>query len=411
MWAKIVQAGIVRSGNEELMAQQSKLGWLIFGAVSMVENLEPSSLAIETSAMSNLEYLISRLWEIEEVHKQKAWTKEEQACEDIFSKRHYKTMAGRYCVMLPLKDDASLGESRHTALHRLYCLESMFEKDPELKTKYVQYMKEYEEAGYMRRADKLEPEQIHYYIPHHAVLKKFRVVFDGSAKTTNGMSLNDIQMVGPKIQRDLITIMLDFRTGKVGLSADVRKMFNQVEVNRAQWDLRMLWRANRSDPITEYWITVVWFGGASSMHCSTRALIQCARDSAERYPVAAKIIEESFYVDDLLKSVEDEQIGVQCKKELIKVLGSCGFQLLKWRSNSDAIIDAEVSMCQIDAAENTTVLGTMWDFAKDELKIKIRVDELPEFLTKRIVVSRAATMFDVEWNDFYFYYNIYMCRP
>ena len=45
-----------------------------------------------------------------------------------------------------------------------------------------------------------------FYLPHHCVFKedstttKLRVVFDGSAKTTKGVSINDALMVGPVVQ-------------------------------------------------------------------------------------------------------------------------------------------------------------------------------------------------------------------
>jgi hypothetical protein len=39
---------------------------------------------------------------------------------------------------------------------------------------------------------------------------KTRVVFDASAKSTTGVSPNDILMVGPTIQQDLLSIILRF---------------------------------------------------------------------------------------------------------------------------------------------------------------------------------------------------------
>jgi len=50
-----------------------------------------------------------------------------------------------------------------------------------------------------------EGRQTCYFLPHHAVFKetstktKTRVVFDGSAKTSNGLSLNHILQVGPTV--------------------------------------------------------------------------------------------------------------------------------------------------------------------------------------------------------------------
>lgn len=52
-----------------------------------------------------------------------------------------------------------------------------------------------------------------YFLPHHCVIRqsstttKLRVVFDGSAKTTNGVALNDILAVGPTIQSELFSII------------------------------------------------------------------------------------------------------------------------------------------------------------------------------------------------------------
>lgn len=73
-----------------------------------------------------------------------------------------------------------------------------------------------------------------FIIPHHAVTMKFRVVFNGSAKSSNGVSLNDTQHVGPTVQDKLADILLRFRRYPVAVVADVEKMFRQIQINPEQ---------------------------------------------------------------------------------------------------------------------------------------------------------------------------------
>jgi len=95
-----------------------------------------------------------------------------------------------------------------------------------------------------------------YYLPRHAVYKKtstttkLRVVFDGSCKTSTGISLNDTLMVGPTIQENLFSILTRFRTFKYALTADINKMYRQVLVNPNQTSRqRILWRNSVDEPI------------------------------------------------------------------------------------------------------------------------------------------------------------------
>jgi len=88
-------------------------------------------------------------------------------------------------------------------------------------------MKEYEELGHIEPVNSQELRPPCYVLPHHAVFKetsattKTRVVFDGSSKTSNGLSLNDILQVGPTVQQDLYSIVLLFRTNQVCFTADI----------------------------------------------------------------------------------------------------------------------------------------------------------------------------------------------
>lgn len=74
------------------------------------------------------------------------------------------------------------------------------------------------------------PNDYRFYMPHHAVIKessnttKVRVVFDASAKTSNGVSLNDTLMVGPTIQGKLFSHLVRFRKYKFVITADIEKI-------------------------------------------------------------------------------------------------------------------------------------------------------------------------------------------
>ena len=96
-------------------------------------------------------------------------------------------------------------------------------------------MEEYISLGHMTRCDDDTNEG--YYLPHHAVIKessettRVRVLFDGSAKTTTGLSLNDIVMVGPTIQNTIFRQTLRFRTHPYVITADIEKVYRQVLVH------------------------------------------------------------------------------------------------------------------------------------------------------------------------------------
>ena len=144
----------------------------------------------------------------------------------------------RHSTMRPIeskKSDPKKGAS-DAALRRFYALENKFAKNPSLKAEYSNFLQEYESLGHMPKIQDNESVSEGFFLPHHAVIKqeslttKIRVVFDGSAKSSNGMSLNDILMVGPTVQDDLFSIYIRFRFFPFALTADIEKMYRQTEV-------------------------------------------------------------------------------------------------------------------------------------------------------------------------------------
>ena len=60
------------------------------------------------------------------------------------------------------------------------------------------------------------------------------VVFDASAKTDSGSSLNDQFLVGPTVHASLMDVLIRFRRHKVAMTTDVGKMYRAVLLSEDQ---------------------------------------------------------------------------------------------------------------------------------------------------------------------------------
>ena len=130
---------------------------------------------------------------------------------------------------------------------------------------------------------------------------KLRVVFDASAPTTNGISLNDTLAVGPMLHPTLDQILLRFRGYRVALTGDIQKMYREILLApQDQQFHRFLWRAQPDQKVKEHCMNRVTFGIASSPYLAVQTLQQTAADFGQGCPGTVQHIHQSFYVDDLL---------------------------------------------------------------------------------------------------------------
>ena len=165
-----------------------------------------------------------------------------------------------------------------------------------------------------------------YYLPHRCVLKsdstttKLWVVFDASAKTTTGIALNECLLVGPKLHDDILDILIRFRFFKVGMSAEVAKMYRQIELNEKHLDdHRLLWRFSPKEDIQTCRMTRVTYGVASSSYHSIHSLSECAK-ADDTSSETSKAILWDFYFDDILTGAPSEQEAKQLHTSLINTL-------------------------------------------------------------------------------------------
>lgn len=205
-----------------------------------------------------------------------------------------------------------------------------------------------------------------YYIPHHYVTKNPRVVFDASARTYRGLSFNQIQLNRPKLQKDLPEVVMRMRRHKIAICADVKKMFNQVQINTDQWNLlRIVWRETPNEPLREYYLTVVPFGLKAFGFLAIGSMIQSARDAKMKSLMAAKTIEDDFYVDDCATGANTIGDAFKLASDMSSILKGAGSELCKWTLDSPdliKLIGSEMKNTEIafSEEEGTAILCLKW---------------------------------------------------
>ena len=172
---------------------ETKLGWVVTGAVQAKHSISIQSLHTLDSQLQNF-------WRLEEVPDIGNHTEEEMECEKFFDQTTYRDETGRFVVKLPFKQPIGvLGNPFQSALRRFYALERKLNINPDLKQRHSASIIEFLSLGHMEVIpDKKTAisNSDSYYLPHHCVFKeessttKLRVVFDASAKTSSGVSLN-----------------------------------------------------------------------------------------------------------------------------------------------------------------------------------------------------------------------------
>ncbi|XP_072395159.1 uncharacterized protein [Diabrotica undecimpunctata] len=412
---QLLCVGQVRIENTNLTVQKTKFGWVVAGAISSQQNMSYfSKIEAHTcnfSVNSSIHKQIEKFWLLEEFGEEHKSTKEEQECERIFKETTVKNEEGRFRVNLLLRDNINqLGNSSFLAEKRFKQLERRLEKNEELRESYHAFIREYIDLGHMSKLTSEETPSMQrgnsYYLPHHGVFKqnsittKLRVVFDGSASTDTGISLNDTLMVGPKLQDNLFDILLRFRRHSVVMGADIAKMYRQVQVKQEHRNLqRILWRFNREEPIQTYVLNTVTYGTACASFLSIRCLHQTALDNLDIYPEASKTILKDFYVDDLLTGGDTIENVRNLKAKITDILKGGGFSLRKWVSNRKEILnDERDSSVDIEHyfsdKDVTNTLGVLWNSNEDTLRYSINIDKSQTRVTKRIILSTIARIFD-----------------
>ena len=314
-------SGMKVSSDKNCMALNSIFGWIVKGSPGENEiNSQMASCRQLQPVLDDTYRLLQRFWEMEDLSEDKAAVRsDEQRAMDHFVCNTTRNDNGHYCVRLPRSENPPiLGQSRKNTLRRYLMNELSLKKRGKLDA-FNAVVEEYLMLGH---AELVPPEDLaksssqSFYLPMHGVVKesssttKLRAVFDASAKTSSGYSLNNTLLPGPSLYRKLAKIINQFGLNEIAMSGDISKMFREISLDKFEYEFHRFIHRDMSGKLQDYRMRGLTFGVTSSPYLASRVLLQLADDYERECPRAAKIIQSCFYLDDCLteaSTIEEAQ--------------------------------------------------------------------------------------------------------
>ena len=243
---------------------------------------------------------------------------------------------------------------------------------------------------------------------------KCRVVFDGSAKTSSGKSLNDCLLAGPALQQNLVAIELEIpdEKGRASwrLCEDVPS--NWHEEGRSGLPLLFVEGSNGFKGRTED--LPIHHNGLWHDRCSVSGNLHATKvgqgDIGQEAPMETRlfsVIKNDTYVNDITTGGENEEEAFSVYQGLTTLLGSAGFKIRKWATNSTNLLkkippeerSATKEIVErsnpVTASDDTSSLGVRWNPETDQIVYDCYQDlHLKNDDTKTSVASLLATPFD-----------------
>lgn len=401
----IIQSGRVLGKNNEPTAINTIFGYILMGKFKNNQFQSNIQTLLCKTEQPSLNAILSKFWELESIPKRFVLSPDDELCEKKYIESTIRDSAGRFVVALPFRyNEPNFPNSRNLALNNFLSLERRLLKNPILYQEYSDFLREYLDLNHMEVIKENINTDKSFYIPHHCIIKpdslstRLRVVFNASFKISNG-SLNDSLLVGPKLQKDIVQILLHFRLHQVVLTADICKMYRQILITPDHQNYqRILWRFNPSDPVMDFRLRTVTYGVSCAPYLALRTILQLAEEEKNRFPRAADVLRNDTYVDDIVTGCPSVEDAISLQKELSNLLKSGGFELHKWATNKPEVLShlsqslINPASLSLDNDETTKILGLRWQPASDSFSYKITPIE--KSCSKRHMLSELARIFD-----------------
>lgn len=318
----------------------------------------------------------------------------------------------RYAVpLLRAPNSPLLSASKHAVMSLLWGTERCLAKDPEMAEVHHAEIQKLLDAGYVTIVKDTEDSQYEaesWYLLHHVIKQvsgKHRLVLNCSF-TFRGQCLNDSLLPGPTLGPSLLGVLLRFRQHSVAISGDIRAMFHQVRLLPQDRPLlHFIWRnlERERDPTTYEW-QVLPFGATCSPCCAIYALQCQAKDCEGSDAEVRDSVENSFYVDNCLRSLLSSSAAKILLEKIRILLAKGGFGIRQWASNAKEVVQhlppearstsTELWLSQAGLGPQEPVLGLRWACIPDTLAYRHRAEPTGAPPTLRGIYRTLACQYD-----------------
>ncbi|XP_011313390.1 uncharacterized protein [Fopius arisanus] len=354
VFGRIIKPSIIKQGADAPVAQLTSFGWNVFGPTGTALALTRLAhhLAVSEVSYDQLEDLLSKFWIQEEVPGRvdsdlSADELSSLACLRRIIARISKDQRFFQLYSDFLKEYVDLDHMR-LVVPSLVSSSSSVQVETACCSDGMTLAHEAKASGGLRVSEELRvgPSDIRrsYYLPHHGVVRessertKLRVVFNGSAKTSSGKSLNDILHTGAKLQRHIYDVLRWTRQHKVIFMKDITKMFRQIRVHEDDWPLQQILWIDSNGGLSTYQLTTVTYGTRSAPFLANRVLLQLVEEEGHRFPLAVDPIVKGRYVDEICGGADTHDQLLRTAQKVRYLCAAGGMPLPKWHSNSSALL-------------------------------------------------------------------------
>ncbi|XP_045541404.1 uncharacterized protein LOC123722882 [Papilio machaon] len=178
-YAQVLREGLVKGPPGGPMAQNTALGWILSGKISLTgDSISCHHAVISYQDQADENALLKQFWEIESVipGTQKILSEEELRCKEFYSQTARRDEDGRNVVKLPFRDDdpkCQYGNTKALELKWFLHLEQKFKRNPEIAKRYSAVFHEYKELGHKERVPEDDREvKIAVNLPHLSVIRE-----------------------------------------------------------------------------------------------------------------------------------------------------------------------------------------------------------------------------------------------